>query len=120
MFDQFLRVGPFLGVILFMSSSAVVYPRQSHAVKAVLALGESLKVRDTGVTVSFEEVVEDSRCPTGVTCIWEGDAAVKISIHTPDTSPSSYTLHTSQRFAREAEHGGYRVVLVAVTPHPAA
>ena len=33
-----------------------------------------------GVTVEFSEVLEDSRCPTNVTCVWEGRAKVKVLV----------------------------------------
>jgi len=83
-------------------------------------MGESLRVPDTTVTVRFEEVTEDSRCPTGTTCIWEGDAAVRIGFTIPNAPPASYVLHTSQRFAQKAEHGGTSVLLVTLVPHPTA
>jgi hypothetical protein len=118
MLDQFLRAGPFLGILLFVSCAAAMQTRQSQPQKTVLAIGQSVTVPNTKVTVSFQEVVEDSRCPTGVTCIWAGDAAVKISIKTTDGSASSYTLHTDAQSGRAAEHEGYRVELLTVTPHP--
>ena len=33
-----------------------------------------------GVTIKFLEVVEDSRCPEGVSCIWAGRAIVKVEV----------------------------------------
>ena len=83
-----------------------------------LALGASLRVADTGLTVSFEKVVDDSRCPTGVTCTWAGDAAVTIRIDVRKASASRYTLHTNLPSAREAEHRGVRIRLVALAPRP--
>lgn len=88
--------------------------------KIVLALGESQPISDTNLVVTFEAVAEDSRCPTGVTCIWAGDAAVRIRIDAPKARPSTYTLHTNERMGRDVMHGGLRVQLVAVTPYPAA
>jgi hypothetical protein len=86
--------------------------------KVVLAVGQSVKIKDTDVTLSFEEI-EDSRCPTGVTCIWAGDAVVKIGVKSSDKPQSSLTLHTNSRFARDGEYEGYRITLTAVMPYPA-
>ena len=33
-----------------------------------------------GVAVRFDEVVEDSRCPEGVTCVWEGRAKARLDV----------------------------------------
>lgn len=33
-----------------------------------------------GITVKFLEVVEDSRCPKDVSCIWAGRAIVKVEV----------------------------------------
>jgi hypothetical protein len=117
MLEQFLRAGPFLGVVFFLSCASAMYTRQSQPQNVTLAIGQSVNVPNTGLTVSFQEVVEDSRCPTGVTCIWAGDASVRITIKTQDGSPSSYTLHTNAQ-PREVEHANYRVQLASVAPHP--
>ncbi len=85
-----------------------------------LAPGESRDVEGAGFTLTFEAVPEDSRCPTGVTCIWEGDAVVRISIAASGAEPATYTLHTNAGFAREAVHASIRVRLVALSPHPTA
>jgi hypothetical protein len=105
-----------LGILLSFSCAAAENPNER---KAVLAIGESAKAPDTNATV-FVEGVEDSRCPKGVSCFWEGDAVVKIRIEMPNASPSNYTLHTNKRFSGEIEHGGVRIALISVTPYPDA
>ena len=85
----------------------------------VLAPGESRRIPEIDRTVSFEAVTEDSRCPTGVTCIREGDAAVRVRIETAGASSSTYTLHTGGPGGREAADGDVIVRLVDVKPYPA-
>ena len=84
----------------------------------MLAPGESHRIPEIDRTVSFVAVIEDSRCPTGVTCIREGDAAVRVQIGKPRASPSTYTLHTGGP-SREATDGDVIVRLVDVKPYPA-
>jgi hypothetical protein len=43
-----------------------------------LALGESLPLENTPYSLVFSRVIEDSRCPSGVSCVWEGNARVQI------------------------------------------
>ena len=100
-------------------SSAGPTSVQEAAGQIVLAPGESMRIREFDITITFEGVVEDSRCPTGVDCIREGDAAVRIRIDARAVPPATYILHTSEAFDREIVHGEVRVRLVAVTPHPA-
>lgn len=85
---------------------------------AVLAPGQSHYVPVSDLTLTFEAVLEDSRCPAGVSCIWAGDAQVRLRVASKDTQPASYTLHTNDRFEREVLHGETRVRLVALTPEP--
>jgi hypothetical protein len=104
-----------LGLFIIFSCSAVVYP---DAQTAVLAIGESAQIRDTGISVCFVEVVEDSRCPTGTECFWAGDASVKIRLDMPEAPPTSYILHTNKEFANEVVHAGIRISLVSLKPYP--
>lgn len=43
-----------------------------------IPIGKAIEMK--GISVKFLEVVEDSRCPTGVDCIWAGRAIVKVSV----------------------------------------
>ena len=86
--------------------------------RLVLAPEASGALLDTGLTITFETVVEDSRCPIGVTCVWAGDAVVRIRIDGPKIEARVYTLHTSERSTREIWHGDVRVRLLALAPQP--
>lgn len=88
--------------------------------RITLAPGESRRLPDSEAVLTFESVTEDSRCPTGVTCVWEGDAAVHITIGVPGTQAAGYTLHTNERFEREAVHEALHIRLTDLAPHPTA
>jgi hypothetical protein len=92
---------------------------QDAGAQLVLAPGESRRIPEIDRTVSFDALIEDSRCPTGVTCIREGDAAVRIRIEKPGASASTYTLHTGGPGGRDATDGDVIVRLVDVKPYPA-
>lgn len=59
------------------TSSAPSNPKSENGLIA-LGLGESGKVG--AVTITPREVVEDSRCPSDVQCIWAGRVRVRASI----------------------------------------
>jgi len=51
-----------------------------------LAIGQKAVVAGENLEIKFVEVMEDSRCPTGATCIWAGRVSVKIEFTDADGS----------------------------------
>ena len=94
------------------SSARATAPAQPFT----LSPGQTAQVEGTGLTVTFESVTADSRCPVDVTCVWEGDAVVLVSARPPTASPRE--LHTSGRYPVETEVGDYRLRLVELAPAP--
>jgi hypothetical protein len=45
-----------------------------------LHIGESASIRGEELQVKFLEITEDSRCPTGVVCVWEGRVSGRVEI----------------------------------------
>lgn len=83
----------------------------------VLALGQSASIGSGELSVRVERIVEDSRCPVGVTCVWEGDAVVRLAV-TRGPSTSTVDLHLNLDSARERVVGAYRVRLADLLPRP--
>jgi hypothetical protein len=93
-------------------------PGQGTSIQVVLAPGQTSRVPETDLTLTFVRLVADSRCPTGVTCIREGDAAVLVRVDRPDSAPTELTLHTSGPGAHDVVVQSMVVTLVDVTPYP--
>jgi hypothetical protein len=106
--------------VFFGCRFAYTQQKQANPMRVSLSVGQSVNVPDTDVKVTLEEIVEDSRCPTGTTCIWAGDATVSIAIASGKSTPSKVMLHTNGQFAQEAEQSGVLVRLMDVAPHPTA
>lgn len=81
-----------------------------------LEVGQTAIFDDRGVAVTFVRLVEDSRCPIGVTCVWEGDAAVLVRVDT-DAESTEEVLHTTLD-PRTATIGAFVIELLEVLPHP--
>ena len=80
-----------------------------------LAPGQS--VQSGPLRITFTRVEGDSRCPTDVTCVWEGDALVKIEVSQQPGDPVVRELHTSgSAGAGETTYGGFRIELVRLSP----
>jgi hypothetical protein len=64
------------------------------------------------------QVLEESRCPVGVQCIWEGNARIGVKAEKPPSRTATLELNTSGRYDREATYQGYKVQLLQVVPYP--
>lgn len=76
------------------------------------------RLADENLLVRFEAVTEDSRCPVKVQCIWAGDAVVELTVEKPPAAAGTRTLHTSERFGREADYEGLVIRLLDLRPLP--
>lgn len=71
----------YLLILVFIFFSAEVSAQDTTKVKiynSVLEVGEMLNFGEG--SIKFKEVVSDSRCPNGVTCIWAGEAVVLVEL----------------------------------------
>ena len=46
--------------------------------EVTLKMNEMVMIQPEGILLTFRDVTEDSRCPEGVTCIWQGRAVVQL------------------------------------------
>jgi hypothetical protein len=70
-----------------------------------------------GLSVVFQGVGQDSRCPIDVVCVWEGDAAVALVLRAAGGEPAPRELHTSGRMGgRETSFADYKVRLEILQP----
>ncbi len=95
-----------------------VAPSQSPLGKNFdLRVGQTVQIAGEGLTVTFERVAEDSRCPTNTKCVWEGDAVVRLALQGQNAERGTVNLHT-QAASREAGFQKYRLRLVQLVPWP--
>lgn len=84
-----------------------------------IELGGTATVEAGALEIRFNEVAQDSRCPKGETCVWEGDAVVRIALQSAGES-GMVELHTASRLSHSAGFAGWFVKLVALDPVPVA
>jgi hypothetical protein len=93
-------------------------PTEPSPVNAELTLapGEQRSVSGADLSIKFEEVVGDNRCPGDATCILGGSATIRILVQGPGSASQRYELTTGEM--RPAQHRGTRIELLEVTPYP--
>jgi hypothetical protein len=69
------------------------------------------------LTLTFDKVAEDSRCSTGVQCIWAGNGAVVLTVGPAGVASYSVTLNTTLT-PHAATVGSYQIALVGLKPYP--
>lgn len=80
--------------------------------------GEDIAITGEDLTITFVSVTNDSRCPAGVQCVWEGNAEVHIRMAKAGHPESEVVLNTSSRFATEAPYLEYVIRMSALKPLP--
>jgi hypothetical protein len=102
---------------------APLLPRDdAHQMKLVVGNTATMD----NVTFGFVGITEDSRCPTGTVCVWEGQVVASLwashgtSSTGPDVERFSLTLHAGQADLATKTVLGKRFTLVEVAPYPKA
>lgn len=72
-----------------------------------------------GLTVVFERVVSDSRCPADALCVLLGDAVVAINLSLGGVG-SPYQLNAVDATKRRVTYQDYQVELSTLQPYPLA
>lgn len=94
----------------------VPHPSLNEDVK--LAVGQTAVVAGEPLTVRFDRVVDDSRCPTNVQCVRAGEAHVAIVMYAATAQPQEVVLATEPAQPQSASYGAYDVRLVTLEPRP--
>jgi len=83
-----------------------------------LHIGESASIKGEELKVEFLEISEDSRCPTGVVCVWEGRVSGHVEITYRESIHSVVlTEPGSTSWPSEITFEGYKITY-QVEPYP--
>ncbi|MGH7467527.1 MAG: hypothetical protein ACRENP_06025 [Longimicrobiales bacterium] len=82
-----------------------------------LRVGQTARVGSGGLLIGFRGVEGDSRCPVDVTCVWAGDAKLRVPVTIGRMAWTSLELHTNldPRSARFRDH---TITVVGLRPDP--
>jgi hypothetical protein len=82
-----------------------------------IAVGQTVEVQGTPMTIRFSGVAEDSRCPVDVQCVWAGNAIVRLTISTSGGTATDASLNTTLD-PKSTTASGYTIRLAALKPVP--
>lgn len=84
--------------------------------QVVVAAGQTTSVGEAGVSIRFEGVQGDSRCPIDASCIQGGDALVRLGVEAHGRR-ATVELHTGDPRVT-ARHENVTIALVDLHPYP--
>src|SRR5512147_1815363 len=79
----------------------------------VLSVGQTAELESASLRVGVSAVPEDSRCPEGVVCIWQGLAVVSVWVEKQSSGRQELLLATANTagHSSRAEYLSYQVEL---------
>ena len=86
-----------------------------------LPAGMSVAVSGTDLVLTFSRVVEDSRCPTQVSCFWTGRAVVDVEVKVGNAAAQTITFDTNPAPSELLDTitvNGYTIHLQSLDPYP--
>jgi hypothetical protein len=118
-----------MSVALLVSSvEAVAAPRRVAATQAArvgrefkIKVGQMVTFRGEVLRLRFKRITSDSRCPTGVECVWAGNAEVLFEVSAGGARGKrtlSLNTNAGQERAAEGTYRRYTVKLVGLSPYP--
>jgi len=84
-----------------------------------LPVGKTVEIKTENILIQFDKVISDSRCPSGVTCVWAGEAKCVLRV-TQNQKTSEITI--TQSGSSESTNSGFLdtyQVIFKLDPYPA-
>jgi hypothetical protein len=103
------------GVALMTACGSPSAPTVPIDSEFVLAPGHSAVIEEADVSIRFDGVDGDSRCPADALCIQGGNARVQVEVTSP-RGRHGYELHTGDM--RPVRHDDVTIHLVQLAPYP--
>ena len=89
-------------------------PENKFGETITLKIGQSAEIDDNNLSISFQDLVDDSRCATGATCVWEGQVVVNLDIN--QTSPANLILRAGHEDLAKDTLDNIVYTLLTVSP----
>lgn len=99
-----------ISLMVILAAALPAYAKRSDAVKVQI----HKEVVAKGLKIEFVDLVEDSRCPVDVQCVWAGNAKIKVRVTKGDKS-ETLDLELVTKGMRP-NFGDYRLTLTGLSP----
>lgn len=84
----------------------------------VIQHGRTVPFDDGKFTLTFSKLIQDSRCPADVVCVYQGDATIKVGIGSAEKNISELELSLYQNNVPQKLLNRYFIKLADLQPYP--
>jgi hypothetical protein len=102
--------------ITFPESRTLDLKKISDSLNITLRYGGETIINNE-LTIKFEAVLDDSRCPIDAICVWAGNGEVKLKLTLNGGNSESMVLNTLLE-PRAVKFGSYKIFLQGLNPSP--
>ena len=89
-------------------------------------ISQKMCLKKSGYQIVLKEVVSDSRCPVGVTCVWAGEASAIVSVYKDSKLVEDITMTFSMKnmeenkkwFSKYLPEKQRKIKSISVFPYP--
>lgn len=105
----------FLTLIAILGMAAIASASKPETI--ILKHGQQKKAARGEVTIKFVSVMEDSRCPEGVNCVWAGNARVQVKVTGRRGEAKIMVMNTTMG-PKGDQYDGWAIYLTSLSPAP--
>ncbi len=80
-----------------------------------LGIGQTATIEGEKLVIKFKAVLEDSRCPVNVVCVWAGNGKVEFEVLDIDGQNKTVILNTEEE-PRTTTLKGHKLTLISLNP----
>ncbi|HEX9652946.1 MAG TPA: hypothetical protein VGA99_04495 [bacterium] len=109
--------------LLFTACDAILGPANLDE-PFFLKFGASTVIEADNLRISFQEIREDSRCPSDVVCVWAGRARIGLLLQAPTDSAQielqlpGFATQQDTLAHQPVDALGYHITLLQLDPYP--
>ena len=106
-------------ILASCAQDPIISPKVSLNEQFTIKAGRQVVIKGEKLSVRFSSVQNESRCPTGVQCVWEGNAAISIEVSKKRKKSAQAILNTNTAIQpNELAYKKYRIKLLGLNPYP--
>jgi hypothetical protein len=84
----------------------------------ILQINQSAEIKSEDIKIIFLNITSDSRCPSDVTCIWQGQAGIELDVQKGEEESSISLSIGGDSSPEESIFNAYLIQLVELSPYP--
>ncbi|PID45985.1 MAG: hypothetical protein CSB47_06680 [Proteobacteria bacterium] len=117
---KIITMGLLVGLVSGCNSAAYEYRKHPVAAEITVPIKQTVSAGETGLSVRFDKIESDTRCPINARCVWSGVAVVNATVlnNKGDSQLLKLSTVNYEKVNRSEKVFGKRVTLLDLLPKP--